>query len=73
VGRQHGNKFRIIGEIIRNARERVGEYPILAKINAYEKSKDGIRMEEAVKISRYLEHEGCDGIEVPAELRKKAL
>lgn len=58
------NRFRIVGEIIRQARARVGEYPILAKINAYEKSKDGIRTEEAVIISRYLEMEGCDGIEV---------
>ena len=58
------NRFRIIGEIIRQARARVGEYPILAKINAYEKSKDGIKLEEAVKISRYLEQAGCDCIEV---------
>ena len=58
------NRFRIIGEILRKARARVGEFPILAKINAYEKSKDGIKIEEAVKISRYLEQAGCDGIEV---------
>jgi len=58
------NRFRIVGEIIRQARARVGEYPILAKINAYEKSKDGIRTEEVMKISRCLEQEGCDGIEV---------
>jgi 2,4-dienoyl-CoA reductase-like NADH-dependent reductase (Old Yellow Enzyme family) len=58
------NRFRIVGEIIRQARARVDEYPILAKINAYEKSKDGIRTEEAMKISRCLEQEGCDGIEV---------
>lgn len=58
------NRFRIVGQIIRQVRARVGEYPILAKINAYEKSKDGIKIEEAVKISRYLEQAGCDGIEV---------
>lgn len=58
------NRFRIVGEIIRQVRARVGEYPILAKINAYEKSKDGIKIEEAVKISGYLEQAGCDGIEV---------
>jgi 2,4-dienoyl-CoA reductase-like NADH-dependent reductase (Old Yellow Enzyme family) len=58
------NRFRIVGEIIRQVSARVGGYPILAKINAYEKSKDGIKIEEAVKISRYLEQAGCDGIEV---------
>ncbi|RPJ73002.1 MAG: NADH:flavin oxidoreductase [Alphaproteobacteria bacterium] len=58
------NRFRIVGEILRQARARVGEFPILAKINAYEKSKDGIKIDEAVKISRYLEQAGCDGIEV---------
>lgn len=58
------NRFRIIGEILRQARARVDEFPILAKINAYEKSKDGIKIEEAVKISMYLEKAGCDGIEV---------
>jgi 2,4-dienoyl-CoA reductase-like NADH-dependent reductase (Old Yellow Enzyme family) len=58
------NRFRIVGEIIKQARSRVGKYPILAKINAYEKSKDGINIEEALRISRYLEQAGCDGIEV---------
>lgn len=58
------NRFRIIGEILRQARARVDEFPILAKINAYEKSKDGIKIEEAVRISMYLEKAGCDGIEV---------
>lgn len=58
------NRFRIVSEIIRQSRARAGEYPILAKINAYEKSKDGIRTEEAIKISKCLELEGCNGIEV---------
>jgi len=58
------NRFRIVNEIIRQARTRVGEYPILVKINAYEKSKDGINIEESVRISRCLEQAGCDDIEV---------
>jgi 2,4-dienoyl-CoA reductase-like NADH-dependent reductase (Old Yellow Enzyme family) len=65
------NRFRIVGEIMRQARARVGEYPILAKINAYEKSKDGIKIGEAVKISRYLEQAGCDGIEVSCDIVEK--
>lgn len=58
------NRFRIVSEIMQQARAKVGKYPIFAKINAYEKSMDGIRREEAVTISRYLEQEGCNGIEV---------
>lgn len=58
------NRFRIVNEIMNLSRKRVGNYPILAKINAYEKSHDGIKIEEAVKISEYLEQSGCDAIEI---------
>ena len=58
------NRFRIVKEILIKAKETVGNYPILAKINAYEKSYDGMTIEEAVKISKYLEAFGCHAIEV---------
>ncbi|MGL5616796.1 MAG: NADH:flavin oxidoreductase [Sarcina sp.] len=58
------NRFRIVKEILTRARAKVGDYTILVKINAYEKSKDGMNIEEAIKISKYLEDYGCDGIEV---------
>ncbi|MDR3601259.1 MAG: NADH:flavin oxidoreductase [Desulfosporosinus sp.] len=58
------NRFRIVKEIMYRAREKVGDYPIIAKINGYEKSKDGITLEEAVLIAKYLEKSSCDGIEV---------
>lgn len=58
------NRFRIVKEIMNKARKVVGDYPILAKINAYEKSKDGMEISEAVKVSKYLEEVGCDAIEV---------
>ncbi len=58
------NRFRIINEILELSRKKVGNYPILVKINAYEKSKDGMKIEEAVKIAKYLEQSGCDAIEV---------
>ncbi|MBP2657449.1 MAG: NADH:flavin oxidoreductase [Firmicutes bacterium] len=60
------NRFRIVKEIFIEARKKIGEYPILAKINAYEKSKDGIKLPEAIKIAKYLESVGCDAIEVSA-------
>lgn len=65
------NRFRIIREILTSAREKVGGYPILVKINAYEKSADGIKIEEAVKISQYLEEAGCDAIEVSCGLAEE--
>ncbi|EGW38821.1 NADH:flavin oxidoreductase [Desulfosporosinus sp. OT] len=58
------NRFRIVKEIMERAREKVGYYPIIAKINGYEKSKDGITLEEAVLIAKCLEKSKCDGIEV---------
>jgi 2,4-dienoyl-CoA reductase-like NADH-dependent reductase (Old Yellow Enzyme family) len=58
------NRFRIVKEIMKLARERIGDYPILVKMNAYEKSKDGIKIEEAIKIAQFLEQSGCNAIEV---------
>ncbi len=45
-------------------RAAVGDYPILAKINAYDKSADDMQLEEAIVIAKYLEEYGCDAIEV---------
>jgi len=58
------NRSRIIREIILEARKVVGSYPILAKINAFEQSKDGLKIAEAIEIAKCLEAAGCDAIEV---------
>jgi 2,4-dienoyl-CoA reductase-like NADH-dependent reductase (Old Yellow Enzyme family) len=58
------SRFRIVKEILLKARGRVGNYPILAKINGYEKSTEGIKTGEAIKVSQYLEEFGCNAIEV---------
>jgi NADH:flavin oxidoreductases, Old Yellow Enzyme family len=58
------NKYRIIGEIFKKAKEKVGDYPILAKINAHDGQKNGMRIEEAMKIAQMLERSGCAAIEV---------
>jgi 2,4-dienoyl-CoA reductase-like NADH-dependent reductase (Old Yellow Enzyme family) len=58
------NKYRIVGEIFRRAKELVGDYPILAKINAHDGRKNGMRVEEAVKIAQMLQNSGCAAIEV---------
>jgi 2,4-dienoyl-CoA reductase-like NADH-dependent reductase (Old Yellow Enzyme family) len=58
------NRFRIVGEIIRRARQRVGNFPILVKISAYEEHKDGLNVEESIRYSKMLQEAGCDAIEV---------
>jgi 2,4-dienoyl-CoA reductase-like NADH-dependent reductase (Old Yellow Enzyme family) len=63
-GKTTENRFRIVREILIQSRQRVGDYPILAKINGFEKSGDGMTIAEAIKIAQLLEEVGCDGIEV---------
>ena len=58
------NRFRIVGEILQRAHKRVGEYPIWIKLNAHDGRKNGMRIEEAVKIAKLLEQAGCSAIEV---------
>lgn len=58
------NKFRIVSEIMRRTRESLGDYPLLAKINAYDGRQHGMKVQEAVEISRLLESSGCDAIEI---------
>jgi 2,4-dienoyl-CoA reductase-like NADH-dependent reductase (Old Yellow Enzyme family) len=63
-GSSTANKYRIIGEIFKRAKEEVGDYPILAKINAHDGRKSGMKLEEAVRIAQMLEESGCAAIEV---------
>jgi len=58
------NRFRVVGEILQRARKRVGYYPIWVKLNTHDGRKNGMRIEEAVKIARLLEQAGCSVIEV---------
>lgn len=58
------NKYRIINRIFAEARERVGDFPILVKMNAYDTRRNGMRLPEAVEIAKLLEKDGCAAIEV---------
>jgi 2,4-dienoyl-CoA reductase-like NADH-dependent reductase (Old Yellow Enzyme family) len=58
------NRFRIIREIFQGARKKVGNYPILIKISAYDHQSNGLRVEESVRIAAMLQEAGCDAIEV---------
>ncbi|MBV7273414.1 FAD-dependent oxidoreductase [Clostridium sp. PL3] len=69
------NRARIIKEIIQGIRERVGrEYPVIMRISADEFLKDsvfpikeeGLQLEEAVEICKYLVPFGLDAINVSA-------
>lgn len=58
------NRCRIVVEIIKKARVSVGDYPILVKINGHESFKNGITIEEGIRIAKILESAGCDAIKV---------
>ena len=58
------NKYRIVGEIFKRAKDKVDDYPMLVKMNAYDGRRKGMRIEEAVVIARMLETSGCAAIEV---------
>jgi 2,4-dienoyl-CoA reductase-like NADH-dependent reductase (Old Yellow Enzyme family) len=58
------NKYRIISEIFKRAQEQVGNYPILVKLNAHDGRRNGMRIEEALRIAQMLEKSGCAAIEV---------
>lgn len=63
-GGSTANKFRIVSEIFKKARQLAGDYPILVKLNAHDGRKNGMSLPEAVKIALLLEEVGCAGIEV---------
>lgn len=58
------NRFRIVKTIFEKARKEVGNYPIIVKINGYETLKNGMSINESVKIAKLLQQVGCNGIEV---------
>lgn len=58
------NRFRILGEIIRLCRRRLGAFPIMVKLNAFDGAPRGMRLDESVRIAAMLEKAGCNAIEV---------
>jgi len=57
-------RFRVLSEIIQKSREKVENYPILVKFSAYDGDKNGIRLDEGVKIAESFQKTGYDAIEV---------
>ncbi len=58
------NRFRIVSEILLRIRRELKDYPVLAKISAYDRRPGGMRIDEAVGIARLLEASGCSAVEV---------
>ncbi len=57
-------RFRILQEIIEQSRQRVGDFPILTKFNAYDSQKNGMSLDEACRIAELFQQAGIDAIEV---------
>jgi len=58
-------RFRTVREVFQRARKQVGpDFPLWAKINAYDFQDGGLRVEEAVQIAGLLQEAGCDAVEV---------
>ena len=66
-------RFRIVKTIFEKAKKEVGNYPIIVKINGYETLKNGMTIDESVKIAKLLEQAGCNGIEVSNGTMKAGL
>jgi len=63
-------RFRMVGEIIKRAKQKNSDFPIFIKLNAYDFQKNGMREPEAIKIAKLLEKAGCDGIEFSCGVMK---
>ncbi len=57
-------RFRIVREIVERSRQRVGDFPILAKMNGYSGEPEGLTVEEATSHARRFEMAGADAIEI---------
>jgi 2,4-dienoyl-CoA reductase-like NADH-dependent reductase (Old Yellow Enzyme family) len=58
------NRFRIMSEIIDEARNLVGEYPLMVKLTTHEGHKNGIDLNEGIKLSELFQKKGIDALEV---------
>jgi 2,4-dienoyl-CoA reductase-like NADH-dependent reductase (Old Yellow Enzyme family) len=58
------NRFRIVREIVDRARQTVGDFPLLAKLSAYDYDDGGMRLEEAVNLAGLCREASLNAIEV---------
>ncbi|HOY33051.1 MAG TPA: NADH:flavin oxidoreductase [Bacteroidales bacterium] len=67
------NKFRIIREILDQAKFRVEDFPVLVKLNAHDGRRGGMTLAESVEIAQMLEKSGCAAIEVSCGVHEDGL
>jgi 2,4-dienoyl-CoA reductase-like NADH-dependent reductase (Old Yellow Enzyme family) len=67
------NRYRIVDEIIKRIKENSPGYPLLVKLNAYDNRKNGMRIEESVRVAKMLQESGCDAIEVSCGVMEDGL
>ena len=62
------NRFRIVGDTLKAVKEAVGQaFPVLIKLNSFEKARKGIKPEECVEFARLAAETGCcDAVEISA-------
>ena len=58
------NRFRIIDEIMKKARQTVGSYPIWIKISGHDGDRHGTTTADAVETARLFQEAGGDAVEV---------
>lgn len=58
------NRFRILREILQRSREKVGPFPIWAKVSAFDESRNRKELNEMIEGCQILQESGCDAIEV---------
>ena len=58
------NRFRILKEILQRSKEKVGHFPIWAKVSAFDEKRNGKELDETIKGCQILQENGCDAIEV---------
>jgi 2,4-dienoyl-CoA reductase-like NADH-dependent reductase (Old Yellow Enzyme family) len=67
------NRTRIVTEIIRLIRKRLGDFPVLIKMNAYDHMKNGTTPAEAARVAGILAGAGVDAIEVSCGVMEDGL
>ena len=58
------NRVRIVREIVSRARERVGDWPVLIKVNGTDYVEGGIDVDSFPELAKEIERVGVDAIEV---------
>ena len=64
------NRMRLLVEIYKKIRKTVGDnYPVLIKINAEDFIENGLTFEDCIKILKYMDNMGLNGVEISGGLR----